>query len=120
MFSHAWRLRWSGEVHEYDIRIEGIVDPAIDVGVPGGLALVGLVDRMVEGNISACQQARATVLEELGPESLVDAAAVFGNFEMMNRVAEGTGIAVPPQALEREAEMMQTLGLYDILKSHHI
>jgi hypothetical protein len=83
------------------------------------LALVGLVDRMVEGDISACRQARATVLEELGPESLVDAAAVFGNFEMMNRVAEGTGIPVPPQALEREAEMMQTLGLYDILKSQH-
>lgn len=120
MFSHARRLRWSGEVHEYDIRIEGIADPSVDVGVPGGLALVGLVDRMVEGDISARRQARATVLEELGPESLVDAAAVFGNFEMMNRVAEATGISVPPQALEREAEMMHTLGLNDILKSQQI
>jgi hypothetical protein len=117
VFSHARRLRWSGEIHEYDIRIEGITDPSIDVGVPGGLALVGLVDCMIEGDISARPQARATVLEELGPESLVDAAAVFGNFEMMNRVAEGTGIPVPPQALEREAEMMRTLGLYDIMKS---
>jgi hypothetical protein len=34
-------------------------------------------------------------------------------------VAEGTGIPVPPQALEREAEMMKTLGLYDILKTQH-
>ena len=79
--------------------------------------MVGLVDSMVGGDISARRQARATVLEELGPESLVDAAAVFGNFEMMNRVAEGTGISVPPQALEREAEMMETLGLYDIQKN---
>ncbi len=120
MFSHARRLRWSGEVHGYEIRIEGIADPAVDVGVPGGLALVGLVDRMVERDISARQQARMAVLEELGPEALVDAAAVFGNFEMMNRVAEGTGIAVPPQALEREAGMMHTLGLYDMLKSQQI
>ena len=117
MFSHARRLRWSGEIHEYEIKIEGMADPAVDVGVPGGLALVGLVDSMVEGDVSARRQARATVLEELGPESLVDAAAVFGNFEMMNRVAEATGISIPPQALEREAEMMHTLGLYDILKS---
>ena len=120
MFSHARRLRWSGEVHGYDIKIEGIADPTIDVGVPGGLALVGLVDRMVEGDISASQRARATVLQELGAESLVDAAAVFGNFEMMNRVAEGTGIPLPPQAVERQAEMMQTLGLYDMLKSQHM
>ncbi|MEE8375639.1 MAG: hypothetical protein V3S26_04905 [Acidimicrobiia bacterium] len=119
MFSHAWRLRWSGEIHEYDIRIEGIADPAIDVGVPGGMALVGLVDDMVKGDITARQQARDAILNELGPESLVDAAAVFGNFEMMNRVAEGTGITVAPQVLEREAEMMKTLGLRDTMKSQH-
>lgn len=120
MFSHARRLRWSGELHGYDIRIEGIADPAVDVGVPGGLALVGLVDSMVDGDVFASRQARATVSEQLGAESLVDAAAVFGNFEMMNRVAEGTGIPLPPQAVERQAEMMQALGLYDILKSQHI
>lgn len=75
---------------------------------------------MVEENVSAHHQAREAVLNELEPESLVDAAAVFANFEMMNRVAEGTGIPVPPQALEREAEMIKTLGLYNTLKSQHI
>lgn len=119
MFAHARRLRWSGELHGYDIRVEGVADPSIDVGIPGGLALVGLVDSFVTGDVADRQESRETVLEELGPESLVDAAAVFGNFEMMNRVAEGTGIPVPPQALEREAEMMEKLGLYDILKSQH-
>jgi hypothetical protein len=38
---------------------------------------------------------------------------------MMNRVAEGTGITVAPQVLEREAEMMKTLGLRDTMKSQH-
>jgi len=119
VFSHARRLRWSGEIHGYDIRIEGIADPSLDVGVPGGLALVDLVDSMVERDDSARRRAREVVLDQLGPESLVDAAAVFGNFEMMNRVAEGTGIPLPPQTLEREPEMMKTLGLYDSLKSQH-
>jgi hypothetical protein len=39
---------------------------------------------------------------------------------MMNRAAEGTGITLPPQVLEREAEMMKTLGLEDTLKSQHL
>ncbi len=78
--------------------------------------MVELVDSVVHDDNSRRREARDAVLEELGPESLVDAAAVFGNFEMMNRVAEGTGIPIPPQALEREADMMKALSLYDILK----
>jgi len=84
------------------------------------MALVGLVDEMAKGDTNARRQARDAILDELGSESLVDAAAVFGNFEMMNRVAEGTGVTVPPQVLEREAEMMKTLGLEDTLKSQHL
>ena len=82
--------------------------------------MVGLVDEMAKGDTNARRQARDAILDELGSESLVDAAAVFGNFEMMNRVAEGTGVTVPPQVLEREAEMMKTLGLEDTLKSQHL
>ena len=92
----------------------------IDLGVPGGSALIELVNSVIYGDESRCQKARDAVLERLGPESLVDAAAVFGNFEMMNRVAEGTGIPLPPQALEREADMMRALNLYDILKSQQV
>jgi hypothetical protein len=82
--------------------------------------LVELVDSVVDGGDSRRQEARDALLEALGPESFVDAAAVFGNFQMMNRVAEGTGIPIPPQALEREADMMKALNLYDILKSQHV
>ncbi len=113
------RLRWSGEVIGYDINIAGLVDDSVDIGVPGGWELIRLVDAFVSGTDSDRESARQAVLDALGPESLFDSATVFGNFEMMNRVAEGTGIPVPPQAVEREAEMMKALGLYDILKSQH-
>jgi hypothetical protein len=89
----------------------------VDIGVPGGSALVELVDSVNDGDDPRRQEAQDAVLQELGPESLVDTAAVFGNFQMMNRVAEGTGIPIPPQALEREADMMKALSLYEILKS---
>lgn len=110
------RLRWSGEVNGYDIDIAGLVDHSVDIGVPGGRELIRLVDAFVSGTESDQESARLGVLDTLGPESFFDSATVFGNFEMMNRVAEATGIAIPPQAVERESDMMKALGLYDILK----
>lgn len=78
---------------------------------------MGLVDAFITGAEEDREPARDRVRAELGPEAFVDAGAVFGNFEMMNRVAEGTGIPIAPQALEREAAMMRALGLTAILKS---
>ncbi len=112
-------LRWSAEAYGYRLDLRAVADPSIHAGVPGARALVGLVDANLLGDESAREKARHEAIDELGAEGFVDAAAVIGNFEMMNRVAEGTGIPIAPQALEREAEMMQTLGLYDLLKSHH-
>jgi hypothetical protein len=59
--------------------------------------------------------AQAAIIDILGPESLVDAASVFGNFQMMNRVAEGSGIAIPQQAIDREAEVVTKLHLLDLM-----
>jgi len=58
----------------------------------------------------------STIIGQLGAEALVDAAAVFGNFQMMNRVAEGTGIPIPQQAIDRESELVSRLGLLEIMK----
>ncbi len=80
---------------------------------------MALVDAFFDDSGSGWEVACQAVQEALGPEAFVDAAAVFGNFEMMNRVAEGTGIPVPPQAIERERDFLDLLGLYDILKSQH-
>jgi hypothetical protein len=119
VFAHGRRLRWSGEHLGYQVRIRGLVDPDIDLGVPGGRQLLGLVDAFFNRAAATQAIARQAVLEALGPEALVDTAAVYGNFEMMNRVAEGTGIPVPIQAVEREADFMKALGLYEMLKSQH-
>ena len=118
MFAHARRLRWSGEELGYPIDLRGLVDTSVELGVPGGKDLIDLVDSFVQGK--GTEAARSDVRSELGDASFVDAAGCFGNFEMMNRIAEGTGIPVPKQAVEREADMMKTLGLYDILKSQQL
>lgn len=95
-----------------------MTDPGVDLGVPGSRELIDLVDVFFDGDTPAQESARIEVKEALDEESFFDSATVFGNFEMMNRVAEGVGLPVPPQMVEREAEMMRALGLYDLIKAH--
>jgi len=54
--------------------------------------LIGLVEAALSSNEGDGLAARARVREELGSESLVDAAGVIGNFERMVRIADSTGI----------------------------
>lgn len=109
-------LRESSIAFGYDLDFRAIADDTVDSGVPGGAALLSFVDSAMTGAPSDRRAAAEAIVEDLGPESLVDAASVFGNFQMMNRVAEGTGIPVPGAAIEREAHMVETLGLNSFYK----
>jgi hypothetical protein len=91
-----------------------ISDRKFDAGIPGNRAILDLVDAVFTG--VAMPGARQAVIDELGPEAFVDACAVYGNFSMMNRVAEGTGIPVPSAAIEREAAIVDALDLRRMLK----
>ncbi len=110
-------LRESAITFGYDLDLSVIADPAVRIGIPGGTALLRFVDVLFGRSSESLQRVHHDIVDQLGPESLVDAAAVFGNFEMMNRVAEGSGIPVPSQAVEREADMVRTLGLLDLIKT---
>jgi hypothetical protein len=101
----------------YDLNIAAIRDPSLPTGIPGGSELLRFVDALITNSPDDLVAAQAAIIEVLGPESLVDAASVFGNFEMMNRVAEGSGITVPPQAIERMRGTIDELGLVTFLKS---
>ena len=109
-------LRGSSIAFGYDLDIRAIADDRFDSGVPGGQVILPFVDAVMTGNESGQQSARSAIVDELGPESLVDAAGVYANFQMMNRVAEGTGIPVPGAAIERERQMVEVLGLNSFYK----
>ena len=49
------------------------------------------------------EPARRAVIEELGPDWLVDACAVVANFEMMTRIADGTGARLRHEQLDAAA-----------------
>lgn len=102
-------LRASVEASGGHLDARAITNPSIDPGIAGGRALVAFVDAF-----SARQELdlrRNEVQSALGPAGLVDAAGVIANFEMMNRVAEGTGIPVGKGSLARTESWRAALGL---------
>ena len=110
-------LSSSANAYGYDLDIAAIRDPSLPTGVPGGTELLRFVDAIITRSLDDLASAQEAIIEKLNPESLVDAAAVFGNFEMMNRVAEGSGIPIPRQAIEMMKDAIDELGIVTFLKS---
>ena len=107
-------LRASAIALGYPFEMAGIGDRSSDTGIPGSGVILDFVDAVFFDN--SADAARDALAVELGPEALVDAAGVYANFAMMNRVAEGTGIPIPGAAIERETEMVSALRLDRMLK----
>jgi hypothetical protein len=104
-------LRWSAENLRHDFNPESIVDTTQTTGIPGGEALIALVDATMLGTSSDRSKARAWIHDEIGMDGVVMAASTYGNFEMMNRIAEGTGIRANEQTRASSADWQQKLGL---------
>jgi len=111
-------LSWSAEHLGYDLDLRSIGDPAFACGVPGGNALLRLVDAVL-ADPQDLHAAHGLVRSELGDGGLAHAAGVFGNFQMMNRIAEGTGIPIPRQRIEADREAIEAVGLQRMIKSQH-
>ena len=103
--------RDSALAYGYDIHLAAIADPTISLGVPGGNTLLRFVDAVMGGLPHDLTAAQCEVIDEHGPEGLVDAASVYGNFAMMNRIAEGTGIPLARQMEAGEQGLIEMLGI---------
>lgn len=102
-------LRASASEFGYDVDVRSVVDRSVGTGIPGGDELLDFVDAVLGGGDA--DAARAAVVDALDGPSLFDAATVHGNFQMMNRVAEASGIQIPPQAVERSGDVIELLGI---------
>jgi hypothetical protein len=94
-----------------DLELRALADPGIDSGLPGGVAMLGLVDAVLANDENGATLARRAINEQLGPEATCEAAAVIGNFEMMNRIADGTGTPVSAQTRRYLTDELEELGL---------
>jgi D-serine deaminase-like pyridoxal phosphate-dependent protein len=87
-------LRASGQATGQAFDLHAVTEGTTTVrsGVTHEETLVALAEAMVSDDEQALATARTRILEELGPEALVDAAGVASNFERMVRIADSTGI----------------------------
>jgi hypothetical protein len=87
-------LRASGEATGQAFDLHAVTEGTATArgGVAHEKTLLALAQAMVSDDEGALAPARTRVLEELGPEALVDAAGVASNFERMVRIADATGI----------------------------
>ncbi len=88
-------------------------------GVPDGKLLVDFVTATSAGD-DELAAARDRVIETMGPEALVDVAAVVANFTMMTRIADGTGTPLDAGSVEMSAEIRDQLGIDDLVSARHV
>ncbi|MFN3231272.1 MAG: hypothetical protein ACE363_03815 [Alphaproteobacteria bacterium] len=95
------------------VDLSGIVEgaEAVDDRVPHGKVLARFAEAVISGSDNAIAHARHAVIEVVGGDGFVDAAAVVGNFERMVRVADATGIPLDETATDATTDIRQDLGL---------
>ncbi len=101
-------LSWSAQATDTPVELRAVVDPRVDPLLPGGRELVGFVDSVLAVPDPAAARA---VVEQRGEAALVTAASVIANFQMMNIVADATGIPVDNGSRLRNADIIAELGL---------
>ena len=111
MLAHSLMLRASSETTETPVDPRALADRSIDPLIPGGHELLDLVDAVVPVSTASTDTVRSMVVDQLSPDALVDAVGVIGNFELMNRIADATGIPVGKGALARTEQWRSDLHL---------
>ena len=86
-------------------------DTSVDPLLEGGAELIAFVDAVHDGDAGQIAAAREGVVAALGEGGALDAAAVIGNFNMMNRLADATGVPVSEERMAATAELRAAAGI---------
>ena len=100
--------RHSGDQYDFGA-INGTA--AADGGIPHGLLLRHYAEAVLGRVDVVLAWLRAEVTTRLGPAALVDAAAVIGLFNAIDRVADATGIPLEPEKAAGSVELRAELGI---------
>ena len=92
------------------VSVDGINRTAAENQDGDQALLTALVDAAHEGSQEDASTASAALAEALGPEALIDAAAVYGNFERMNCIADAIGIELEGMVAGATAELREAQG----------
>ena len=80
-----------------------------DAGVEHGADLLAFTEAVMRGEPAATERARLRAV--LSPDSFVDVAAVIGSFNVVDRIADATGIPLDPVMVTMSQEVRDQLNL---------
>ncbi len=104
-------LSWSSTETGQDLDLAAVADGRPGVLLEHGDALLRFAGACGDTDEAELADARGALVAETDEAFMVDAAAVAANFEMMTRLADGTGAAMPAERLERSAEAIEVMGI---------
>ena len=86
-------------------------ETAGDAGVAHGARLVAFAEAVMAGDEGAMVRTRAALRAVVSPAEFVDVCAVIGAFNVVDRIADATGIPLDPMLDAMSGDVQQTLGL---------
>jgi hypothetical protein len=105
-------LRASGATAGADVDLSAVNGGlGNDGGVAHGARLVAFTEAVMGRDDAALARERAALRAVLDPEAFVDAAAVIGAFNVVDRVADATGIPLDAMLDAGSADFRGALGL---------
>jgi hypothetical protein len=104
-------LSWSSTETGEQVDLTAVAEGRPGVGLAHGDALLRFAGACAGTDDGELAAARAALVAETDEAFMVDAAAVAANFEMMTRLADGTGAAMPAERLERSAFAIEIMGV---------
>lgn len=107
-------LSWSSRETNERIDLTAVADGRAGVGLDHGDLLLRFASACAGDDDAELDAAREALVAATDAALMVDAAAVAANFEMMTRLADGTGAAMPAERLERSAAEIGVMRIADL------
>ncbi len=108
-------LRASVERSGGEVDLNAVTKPGALPGgaVEGAAELLAFADAMVGRDPAEIEHARKALIERLGADQFVEAAAVVANFQRMVRIADATGIPLDGVVMAMSEDFRGELGIDD-------
>src|SRR6187399_629934 len=103
-------LSWSSNETGQQVDLTTVAEGEGEVGLVHGRALLRFASACGGTDDVELAAARAALVAETDVAFMVDAAAVAANFEMMTRLADGTGARLTDARLASAADLIETMG----------
>ena len=110
-------LRWSSTESGSPADLRALAEGSGDANLPFGAELVAFTEAIAATDEDAIAVARTRLADAAGHAFMIDAAAVVANFEMMTRVADGTGARFPDDTSGSRAQLAESLGIAEFVSA---